>query len=626
MEIRYLLVAMFTRRIDSLDSVREQVLGAKNKIALLEWHLALLTADIGYPIVAYDEYARVFDQVTPELEDEYRRNLKRLSIHPRISIVLMFGSENLDCLDATLSSIRDQIFTEWELVIVGPQLRADERKERLSSLTDRVRGAQVRLLPGAPNAAILMREGLTQCGGDYVLFLRAGDKLTSDALYHNVMQIQRPGVKLVYADEDCYSLKGGQFHRHSPRLKPDLDLDYLLSDNYIGRFVLFERAALAEIGEPNLDISGAEEFDLVLRFIDAAGTAGIVHLPKVIYHQLETDRAPASADLTAGSANCRAANDYLARNGLAAKAEAHSDPLGSACPSALRLRWSVPDPAPKVSLIISTKDHPELIGPCLASLQATATHYRGQFETLVVDNGTTDPIAGALLRNLEANGRIRTISYRGSFNWSAMNNQAADQASGDVLIFLNNDTLAITEDWLDELVGQAMRPKVGAVGVRLLFADGTVQHAGIVLGVRGSSSHEGVGEPVANGGYLGRSRLQRQASAVTGACLATRKDVFVRMKGFDEIAFKIMCSDVDYCLRLTAAGFAVVYTPFATFHHFEAKSRGPGAADGLAAIIDAELMQFRTKWAHALPNDPLYNPHFSRTARPFATLIPSKRR
>ena len=337
-----------------------------------------------------------------------------------------------------------------------------------------------------------------------------------------------------------------------------------------------------------------------MRFVEIAGSAGIVHVPLVLYHRYHAEGLPTLGDSAAVFPVCRVVNDHLRRTGLAATAEPHTDLLGSARPFALRLRWSLPDPAPKVSLIIATKDHPELLGPCMASLLTTTKNYRGPIEILAVDNGTTDPIARTLLKSLADNGSARTISYPGSFNWSAMNNHAARQAEGDVLVFLNSDILAIADGWLDELVGQAIRPEIGAVGGRLLYADGTIQHAGIVLGVNGSSCHEAIGEPVANGGYLGRSHLQRRTSAVTGACLTTRRDVFMRVNGFDELAFRITFSDIDYCLKVAAGGLGVVYTPFATLHHFESGSRGIDKTNLVNNGIDDELAAFRIKWHRAL--------------------------
>lgn len=613
------------RRIEAIDSVRDDLDQARNAIAKLETRLAQITAELGYPLAAYAEYARLYDEVTPDLAEQYRLRLQDLTVEPMISIVLMFRPDSLQFLDGTVRSIQAQIFSNWELVVVGAAaVAADESHAPLSGLLDLVRGARIRLVDESRNIGVLMREGLAQCSGDFVIFLHAGDRLMPDALFHNVVQLQQGDTKLIYADEDCYCLGDRYFRRHSPRLKPDLDLDYLLSDNYIGRFVLFERAMLAKIGDPRQDIPGAEEFDLVLRVIEMADTAGIVHLPRVLYHQYRVDDAP-TENSTAGSI-CRAVNDYLSRNGMPATAEPHADAFGSSRPSATRVRWSLPKPAPKASLIIATKDHPELIGPCFSSLVATTKHYPGEIEILIVDNGTTDSIASALLRTLSEVAAVRTIGYPGPFNWSAMNNLAAHRASGDVLVLLNNDVLAISEGWLDELVSQAIRPEIGAVGARLLFADGTIQHSGMVLGVSGSSTHEAIGEPVANGGYLGRTHLQRRASAVTGACLATRLNVFMRMKGFDDRAFKVTYNDVDYCLKVAAAGLGVLYTPFATLYHFESISRGFNSTRRSSNGADEELLALLARWPKAVRDDLFYNPRFSRAVRPFAYLSPSKRR
>lgn len=619
-----LVHADLPRRIDAIEKVREEFLLAKDAIAKLETRLAWLTGSVGYSVQAYDEYARLFDQITPELAEEYRRNLTGFSVKPTISVVLMLCPDDPERAEASARSIQAQLFGMWELVVVGAASAATgEMAAWLSILPDRIPGVRVRLLDDAAGPAALMREGLAQCSGGFVIFLRAGDRLAPDAVYQNLAQIQRPGAKAIYADEDCYCLDGDErLRRHSPRFKPDMDLDYLLADDYIGRFVAFERATLAEIGGPRQDISGAEAFDLLLRFIEAVGVAGVVHLPRVIYHRWQADEPAAAENAPMGAAASDVVNDYLVRNRIAATAEPHCDAFGRARRSATRLRWNVPEPSPTVSLIIPTKDHPELLGPCLASVLATTARYRGRVEILVVDNGGTDPIARALMRVLGESGSIRTISHPGAFNWSAMNNRAADQSRGDVLVFLNNDILAISEGWLDELVGQALRPEIGAVGARLLYADGSIQHAGVILGVNGSSCHEAIGEPVANGGYLGRSHLQRRVSAVTGACLATRRDVFDRVQRFDEATFGVTCNDIDYCLKVQAAGFGVVYTPFSTLHHFESASRGYDSTRRPDGGVDAELAALRARWPAALRNDPFYNPHFSRAAPPFTYLTP----
>jgi GT2 family glycosyltransferase len=193
-------------------------------------------------------------------------------------------------------------------------------------------------------------------------------------------------------------------------------------------------------------------------------------------------------------------------------------------------------------------------------------------------------------------------------------------ARGEVLIFLNNDTVVLSEDWCAELAANALRPEVGAVGARLLYDDGTVQHAGVVLGVEGVAGHDSVGEAPERGGYFGRSHVQRSAAAVTGACLATRRTVFVEVGGFDDANLKVAFNDVDYCLRLRNAGYRVIYDPFAVLYHFESKSRGLDVSEAKAARRRAEAAVFRARWAAIVDEDPYYNPHFERHARPFDRL------
>jgi GT2 family glycosyltransferase len=222
--------------------------------------------------------------------------------------------------------------------------------------------------------------------------------------------------------------------------------------------------------------------------------------------------------------------------------------------------------------------------------------------------------------------RIRLMRFRGPFNWSAINNTAAREAKGDVLIFLNNDTVVLTQDWCAELAANALREDVGAVGARLLYADGTIQHAGVVLGIEGVAGHESVGETPAGGGYFGRSQLLRSAAAVTGACLATRRTLFEQLDGgFDDLNLKVAFNDVDYCMRARKAGYRVVYNPFAVLYHLESKSRGRELSEVQQTRHRAEAALFRARWGDDEIADPYYNLHFERFARPFERLRPPPR-
>ena len=616
--------AVAPHRVDALDSVLGELAAAKHTIGKLEAQVSQIVEFVGYPIQAYGDYAKVQARVARARADEMAKAIKGLESRPSFSLVVTFARGQFEQLVATLRSVQEQIYAHWELIVVAPEaFGSGESAEGFNRLRDAV-PFQTLFAPEPGNVAAGMREAVAASRGDFVLFLHAGDELARAALYRNAVAGQRAQTAAIYADDDGYFVSKGSRIRHSPRFKPDMDLDYLLSSNYVGRFVAFRREALAAIGDLGDDISAVNTVDLLLKIIETSGEDSVAHVPHVIYSQAldpETTEAP---DDEAPSARLRIVGEHLARSGLPATAEPHADPFGVPQPLALRVRWKLPRSAPSVSLVIATKDHPELIGPCIASLWATTRNFPGRLEVLVVDNGTTDPIAGSLLKTLDASGTIRTLSFPEAFNWSRMNNAATKVAAGEALVFLNNDILAIADGWLEELVGQAMRPKVGAVGARLLFGDGSIQHAGIVLGVNGSCSHEGIGEKIENGGYLGRLNVQRRTSAVTGACLATRREVLARLGGFDEHAFRITFNDIDYCLKVVNAGLNVVYTPFATLHHYESVSRGVDSTrreNGIDEALDTLI----ARWRDALRNDPFYNPSFSRNGRPFAYLSPPMR-
>jgi GT2 family glycosyltransferase len=276
-----------------------------------------------------------------------------------------------------------------------------------------------------------------------------------------------------------------------------------------------------------------------------------------------------------------------------------------------------------VSVIIPTRDGLHLLQPCVDSVLANAHHYPGATQLLIVNNDSSDAQTLAYFDSLAADTRVRILPYAGKFNYSAINNMAAREASGEVLIFLNNDTQVLTPDWCSELVSHALRPEVGAVGARLLYEDHTLQHAGVVLGVEGLAGHEGLGESLLDGGYCGRSQVLHGASAVTAACLATRREVFLQLDGgFEEIRLQVAFNDVDFCLRVREAGLRVIYTPFATLHHFESKSRGRELTQEKQERHRKEALTLRQRWGDLRYADPFYNPHFERHALAFSRLCP----
>jgi GT2 family glycosyltransferase len=431
----------------------------------------------------------------------------------------------------------------------------------------------------------------------------------------------------LYSDEDRIEEDphGRPIH-HTPFFKPNFDPDLLLSVNYICHLVVLRRDTVMAVGGLRAGFEGAQDHDLLLRIVSSVAPRDILHLPRILYHWRVT---PGSVSATPAHGEqiqrniVSAVEDHLRQLNQTAQVESHNDPVGLPRQFATRVRWQLPSPAPKVSIIVATRDRLDLLRPCIDSVLDSLSAYPGECEVMLVDNDSSEPAALEYFDSLLNDPRMRIVKFRGPFNYSAINNAGAREASGEVLIFLNNDTMVLTKDWCAELVANAIRQDVGAVGARLLYADGTIQHSGVLLGVEGVAGHECVGDSCNFGGYFGRTQLLRSAAAVTGACLATKRSIFLAMDGgFDELNLKVAFNDVDYCMKVRKAGYRVVYNPFAVLYHFESKSRGREVSEAQQQRNRMEAAAFYRRWKDTDIVDPYYNLHFERFARPFERLRP----
>jgi GT2 family glycosyltransferase len=331
---------------------------------------------------------------------------------------------------------------------------------------------------------------------------------------------------------------------------------------YVGHMLVVRRSLANRLGGFRREFDGVQDFEFMLRLGEA--TPAVAHLPEVLYHWRAIDGSLAAAsDAKHGidGLQAGAVQAHLDRLGIPATATAHPRFRHRCVVSPKLARF------PRVSIVIPTKDQPGHIGGCLASIFAK-TRYP-DFEVVVVDNGTTDERAAAMLRAHP----VRVVPFTSSFNFSAASNAGAAAATGEVLVFLNNDTTVISSDWLEHLVFHLVAADVGAVGPLLLYPDGSVQHAGVVLGARGTADHVMRRFPADADGYAGSLSCPREVSAVTGACLAIRRDAFVRVGGWNEL-YATHYQDVDLCLRLRRAGLRIIFTPDARLTHHESPSRG----------------------------------------------------
>ena len=434
------------------------------------------------------------------------------------------------------------------------------------------------------------------CGG-YLLRLEGGECLARHAiavLGNAACQGARPLV--LYADEDVQDDTG--IHR-DPWFKVAFDPDRLLQQDSLGSAVAYDAALLVRHG-----LSSLRGHALALAATrrvnvngEPAADRAIHHVPAVLVHR------------PGQSAPWRSATDA---NAVAAALDAAGEGAviqGDGTERPLRIAWPLRKSAPLVSIIIPTRDKSELLRPCLDGLLLRTSY--PEFEVLVVDNDSTEPALHALLDRYSTDPRLRVLRHGGAFNYSAINNRAAAAARGEVLLLLNNDTEVLHADWLSEMVSQAIRAGVGAVGARLLFARGRVQHAGVVIGMGGVAGHEFLFQRREECGPQDALRVVRTVSAVTAACLAVRRDTFFEVGGFDEERLRIAYNDVDFCLKLRRAGYRNLVTPHAELLHKESASRGSDRARAQRTRWESERATMLAAWSIDHKHDPYFSPSLS---------------
>jgi O-antigen biosynthesis protein len=515
----------------------------------------------------YEQWVDLHDTINNLDRSMIRAHISSLTSRPLLSVILLTGGQSKMAVSESLKSVVTQLYGNWELcVAVGPQTEA----VLCSSAVGDPRIKVIR--PDLPfGVASTTNAALNLAGGEFVAFLRAGDILPEHALYEVVLTLDRDErIEILYTDQDQINPDG---RRSNPWFKPGWDPDLLLGQDYINNLAVYRRSLVEAIGFLRPGFDGAELYDLALRASAKTGPDRVHHLPAILYHRCSEKGKnrceTALSTLRAITAAHRAVRDHLDSLGNMGTLIRPAPQL----PSANRIIWPMPEPGPLVSVIIPTRDHADLLAQCVEGV-LRRTDY-SNIEILIIDNDSIEPATATLLDHFRREERrIRILRHSGPFNYSVMNNAAARAAEGEVLLLLNNDVDVIESGWLREMVSQALRPDVGIVGAKLIYANETIQHGGVILGPGGQMTHVHRFASRNDPGYRGQLSLTRTLSAVTGACVAIRRTVFFEVGGFDEVNFQVCCNDIDLCLRIREFGYRVIWTPFAELFHVESASRG----------------------------------------------------
>lgn len=556
---------------------------------------------------SYSDWQEIFEKLTPYELSAIKKQIQALQNPPLISILMPVYNPDPDLLQEAIDSVRNQIYPHWELCIAddaspNPQIRSI--LENYLRTDSRIR---VTFRTENGNICASSNSALELCTGMYTALMDHDDLLPETALYFVVMEVlHHPDAMLIYSDEDHISL---QKKRYSPYFKPDYDEVLILAQNYISHLGVYRTSLLQKIGGFRPGYEGSQDHDLVLRCALAVHPEQIRHIPRILYHWRNNMKSFSNTTMErCEKARRQAVADYLEAQGYDATVTRGRFGFNEVTYRLKKL--------PLVSCIIPARNHAELTRACLDGL-LHRTDY-APLEIILVDNGSTDEDAIQLCKLFSHHQKVRVIHWNKPFNYSEINNMAAREAHGDIFAFLNNDSKIIHPDWLYRLVTYAVQPKIGAVGPKLLYANKTIQHAGVVCGINGVAGHVGRGLMQYTGELSGQFQLPRRVTIVTGACLIVRKELFFHFGGFDEKFLKVAFNDVDFCLKVHKGGFHNIYVGDVELYHLESISRGHDDTPEKQARFTNEINVIKERWKNQIACDPFYSPQYSRH-----TLIPS---
>jgi len=511
--------------------------------------------------------------------------LPTLAYAPTISIVMPVFNTAQEHLEKAIESVRQQYYENWELCICDDASTAPHVRPMLEEWSRRDSRIKVSFSERNGGISAASNQAIKLAGGEFLGFLDHDDQLSPAALYEVIKLLQaHPEADVIYSDEDKLEANG---RRSDPFFKPDWSPEYLYSLNYVCHFGVYRRSHVDAVAGLRSDFNGSQDYDLLLRI--AERTQNIFHIPEILYHWRKTAGSTALAAHSKSYstvAGQRAIAEHLQRLGVMASV------VEGDAPNRYRVRPALSGD-PLVSVIIPTRDGVEVLQRCIRSIEKRTDY--PNYEILIVDNGSSKPET----LNFFAALRHQMLRLDEPFNYSRLNNFGARQAKGDFLLLLNNDTEVITPGWMRAMLELCHLPGVAIAGAKLYYPDHRIQHAGVILGIKGVAGHSHKYFPARSRGYFDSLACIRNYSAVTAACLMVRRDAFEAVGGFDE-DLRVAFNDVDFCLRVREKGYRIAWTPYAELYHYESASRG-------FDLNPQEIEFMKSRWRDMLLNDPFYN-------------------
>jgi len=549
-----------------------------------------------------------YDYIEPVYTKEEKMLLADLDCQPLISIIIPVFNVDPKWLKLAIQSVQNQWYRNWELCIVDDDSSNPETLDLLKSINNPK--IKIRYSQGNGGISVASNVALANSKGEYIALMDHDDALTPNALYEVIITINEQKAEFIYSDEDKLGMDGTF---REPHFKPDYSPDMLLSQNYLSHLGVIKKSLIDQVGGFTTGLEGAQDYDLYLKVLEH--TNKITHISKVLYHWRKVPGSTAADfdDKTyAKDAGARALASALKRRHL------NADVQYGKYPGTYRVKYAIEN-EPLVSIVIPFKDKPELLKMCVESVLEKSMYQN--FEVIGISNNSEDEETYAEMERLRIlDSRVSFFEHNVPFNFSEINNFAIKtHANGSHLLLLNNDIEIISPGWIESLLEFSQREDVGAVGGKLYYPDGRVQHAGVIIGIGGVAGHSHKYSDGNHHGYFSRPHIVQNLSGVTGACLMIKRDVFDEVNGLDCENLSVAFNDIDFCLRIREKGYLNVFTPYCEAYHHESVSRGHEISVEQKTRFNEEVEYMAARHSDLLEDgDPYYNHQLSQHHEDFS--------